>query len=133
MTLAYGDGLIRRKTVALKGAQTQVRVNGCSPVVADPTGLDYYVVNYGDNAWSQLLTQSSTLVSDPALLTSLQLEAKMLVTSGLANPTRATTIGSITPSNVAVLRAMHAEPQAETQRPALYYQGKFKARAPSTE
>ncbi|KDR40512.1 M1 family metallopeptidase [Caballeronia glathei] len=133
VTLAYGDGLIKRKAVALKDTQMQVRLNGCSPVVADPTGLDYYVINYGDNAWSQLLTQSSTIASDPVLLTNLQMEAKMLVTSGLANPSRATTIGSLTPSNAVALRQMLATPRPETERQVLHYQGKAKARTTTAE
>jgi aminopeptidase N len=128
LTLAYGEGLARRKTVALKDTQMQVRVNGCSAVVADPSGLDYYVTNYGDNAWSQLLAQSSAL-TDPVLLTNLQMEAKMLVNSGLANPSRATTIGSITPPVSAMARRqLLVTPQAETVRPTLRYQGKLKPR-----
>ncbi|BFG79111.1 M1 family metallopeptidase [Paraburkholderia terrae] len=128
LTLAYGEGLARRKTVALKDTQMQVRVNGCSAVVADPSGLDYYVTNYGDNAWSQLLAQSSAL-TDPVLLTNLQMEAKMLVNSGLADPSRATTIGSITPPVSAMARRqVLVTPQAETVRPTLRYQGKLKPR-----
>lgn len=61
LTLAYGDGLSARKTVAMKDTQMQVRLNGCSAVLADPSGLDYYVTNYGNNAWSQLLTQGNAL------------------------------------------------------------------------
>ncbi|GAB2895849.1 M1 family metallopeptidase [Paraburkholderia jirisanensis] len=131
LTLAYGDGLIRRKTVALKDTQMQVRLNGCTSVVADPTGLDYYVINYGDNAWSQLLAQSSTIVSDPVLLTNLQMEAKMLVASGLANASRATTIGSLTPPSATARRQMLATPQAQPERPVLHFQGKLKQRSSS--
>ncbi len=129
LTLAFGDGLVKRKTVAMKDMQTQVRVNGCSGVVADPSGLDYYVVNYGDNAWSQLLAQSSVLTGDPVLLTNLQMEAKMLVDSGLANPSRATTIGSLTPPSAALRRQMLVTPKAEVQRPMLRFQGKLKPHA----
>jgi len=129
LTLAYGDGLIRRKTVALKDTQMQVRLNGCTSVVADPTGLDYYVINYGDNAWSQLLAQSSTIVSDPVLLTNLQMEAKMLVASGLANASRATTIGSLTPPSLTARRQMLATPQPQPERPVLHFQGKLKQRS----
>ncbi|HVE08392.1 MAG TPA: M1 family metallopeptidase [Paraburkholderia sp.] len=131
LTLAYGDGLVRRKTVALKDTQMQVRLNGCSSVVADPSGLDYYVINYGDNAWSQLLAQSSVIVGDPVLLTNLQMEAKMLVASGLANPSRATTIGSFTPPSATARRQMLAVPQAQPERPVLRFQGKLKQRSTS--
>ncbi|CAB3752496.1 M1 family metallopeptidase [Paraburkholderia humisilvae] len=128
LTLAYGDGLTRRKTVALKDTQMQVRLNGCTGVVADPSGLDYYVVNYGDNAWSQLLAQSRSF-TDPVLLTNLQMEAKMLVNSGLANPSRATTIGSIMPPTVTARQLMTVTPQAQTVHPVLRFQGKLKPRS----
>jgi aminopeptidase N len=75
LTLAYGDALSSRKTVAMKDLQTQVRLNGCSAVLADPSGLDYYVTNYSNNAWSQLLAQSNAL-KDPVLLTSLPARCK---------------------------------------------------------
>jgi aminopeptidase N len=128
LTLAYGEGLARRKTVAMKDTQMQVRLNGCSGVVADPSGLDCYVTNYGDNAWSQLLAQSSAL-TDPVLLTNLQLEAKMLVNSGLADPSRATGIGSITPPASAMARRqLLVAPQEQQPRPILRYQGKLKPR-----
>jgi aminopeptidase N len=128
LTLAYGNGLMRRKSVAMKDTQMQVRLNGCSGVVADPSGLDYYVTNYSDNAWSQLLAQRSAL-TDPVLLTNLQMEAKMLVNSGLANPSRATTIGSITPPTTAMARQMLKTPQPQPERPLLRYQGKLKPRS----
>jgi aminopeptidase N len=128
LTLAFGDGLMKRKTVALADTQMQVRLNGCTGVVADPSGLDYYVVNYSDNAWSQLLAQSRSF-TDPVLLTNLQMEAKMLVNSGLANPSRATTIGSIMPPTVTARQLMTVTPQAQTVRPVLRFQGKLKPRS----
>jgi aminopeptidase N len=133
VTLAFGDGLIRRKTVAFSDTKMQVRLNGCSAVLANPTGLDYYVVNYGDNAWSQLLTQSTTIASDPALLTNLQKDADRLVASGLANASRSTTIKSLTASNPIALRQMAETPDRDIEQPVLHYQGKFKARAATTE
>lgn len=134
LTLAYGDGLASRKTIALKDTQMQVRLDGCTAVLADPSGLDYYVTNYGDNAWSQLLAQGSAL-QDPVLLTSLQMEAALLVKSGLAAPSRATSIGSINPQALAVMRQQFkAAPQVnfdapvQQQRPAIRMQGQFKLR-----
>jgi aminopeptidase N len=57
----------------------------------------------------------------------------MLVNSGLANPTRATTIGSITPpaSSATARSLMLKVPQAhpQVQRPLLRYQGKLKPRS----
>ncbi|MGH8778147.1 M1 family metallopeptidase [Paraburkholderia sp.] len=134
LTLAYGNGLTNRKTIAMKDTQMQVRLDGCSAVLADPTGLDYYVTNYGDNAWSQLLAQGSAL-QDPVLLTSLQMEAALLVKSGLAAPSRATSIGSINPAALAVMRQQFkATPQVQSadqvqpQRPTIRFQGQFKLR-----
>ncbi|MFM0290079.1 M1 family metallopeptidase [Paraburkholderia megapolitana] len=131
LTLAYGNGLTNRKTIALKDTQMQVRLDGCSAVLADPSGLDYYVTNYGDNAWSQLMTQGSAL-QDPVLLTNLQMEAALLVKSGLAAPSRATSIGSINPAALAVMRqqfkpVQHVEVPSQ-QRPMIRFQGQFKLR-----
>jgi aminopeptidase N len=128
LTLAYGDGLTSRKTLAMKDTQTQVRLNGCSAVLADPSGLDYYVTNYSNNAWSQLLAQGNAL-KDPVLLTSLQLEAKLLVNNGLADPSRVTSIGSLSPAATPLARQLlMTAPTTQSQRPTIRYQGKFKAK-----
>ncbi|MCM3468307.1 branched-chain amino acid ABC transporter substrate-binding protein, partial [Staphylococcus lugdunensis] len=80
---AYGQGLAKRTTLALKDTQTQTRIDGCTGVVADPSGLDYYVVNYSDAAWSGLLTQINSS-TDPVLLANLKSEAALLVANNLA-------------------------------------------------
>jgi len=68
-------------------------------------------------------------LTDPVLLTNLQLEAKMLVNSGLADPSRATGIGSITPPASAMARRqLLVAPQEQQPRPILRYQGKLKPR-----
>jgi aminopeptidase N len=99
-------------------------------VLADPSGLDYYVTNYSNNAWSQLLAQSSAL-KDPVLLTSLQLEAKLLVAHGLADPSRESSIGSLSSSNAMVARQLLKAPAPTTQslRPTIRYQGKLRQKA----
>jgi aminopeptidase N len=127
LTLAYGDGLSARKTVAMKDTQMQVRLNGCSAVLADPSGLDYYVTNYSNNAWSQLLTQGNAL-KDPVLLTSLQLEAKLLVKNGLADPSRESSIGSLGGATATPLarQLLMTAPTTQSLRPTIRYQGKFK-------
>lgn len=126
LTLAYGDGLSARKTVAMKDTQMQVRLNGCSAVLADPSGLDYYVTNYSNNAWSQLLTQGNAL-KDPVLLTSLQLEAKLLVKNGLADPSRDSSIGSLGSTATPLARQLlMTAPTTQSLRPTIRYQGKFK-------
>jgi aminopeptidase N len=128
LTLAYGDGLTSRKTVAMKDMQTQVRLNGCSAVLADPSGLDYYVTNYGNTAWSQLLAQGNAL-KDPVLLTNLQLEAKLLVKNGLADPSRETSIGSLNPTATPLARQMlMTPPTTQSLRPQIRFQGKLRSK-----
>jgi aminopeptidase N len=129
LTLAYGDGLASRKTVSMKGADTQVRLEGCGAVLADPTGQDYYVVNYGDNAWTQLLAQSSALL-EPAKLTNLKLGTHLLVDHGLAPQSRATAIDSLaaSPSVAARLMRQALMPEQPVERRMPHYQGRLKAR-----
>ncbi|RKP43521.1 M1 family metallopeptidase [Trinickia fusca] len=129
LTLAYGDGLTQRKTVAMKDTTMQVRVDGCGAVLADPSGQDYYVVNYGDNAWNNLLTQRASL-QEPSRLTNLKLEAHLLVDSGLADPSRAKSIDSIAlmPSVAARMQRSAAEPVQRFERRAIHYQGQLKAK-----
>ena len=131
LTLAYGDGLTNRKTVALTDTSMQVRLNGCGAVLADPSGQDYYVVNYGDNAWSQLLGQRGAL-QDPPRLTNLKLGTHMLVAAGLADPSRETSINSITltPTVAARMMRMERAPVAGPvqQRIIPHFQGQLKAK-----
>jgi aminopeptidase N len=95
-------------------------------VLADPSGLDYYVTNYSNNAWSQLLAQGDAL-KDPVLLTSLQLEAKLLVKNGLADPSRETSIGSLNPTATPLARQLlTTAPATQSLRPTIRYQGKFR-------
>jgi len=136
LTLAYGDGLTSRKTVSMKGSDMQVRLEGCGAVLADPTGQDYYVVNYGDNAWTQLLAQSSALL-EPARLTNLKLGTHLLVDHGLAPQSRATAIDSLaaSPSVAARLMRQAVMPEQPVERRIPHYQGRLKARpqAPSKQ
>ena len=129
LTLAYGDGLASRTTIAMKNADMQVRLAGCGAVLADPTGQDYYVVNYGDNAWAQLLAQSSALL-DPARLTNLKLGTHLLVDNGLAPQSRATAIDSLAASPSVAVRAMRQAlmPEQPVERRIPHYQGRLKAR-----
>lgn len=128
LTLAYGDSLASRQTVAMKDTSMQVRLPGCGAVLADPTGQDYYVVNYGDNAWGQLLAQSNAL-QDPPRLTNLKLEAHLLVGAGLADPSRETSINSISlaPSIVSRMQRLDITPQQSIMRRVPFYQGQLKS------
>ncbi|WP_342320617.1 M1 family metallopeptidase [Burkholderia pseudomallei] len=132
VTLAYGDGLVNRKTLALKDTQTQIRLDGCSAVVANPTGFDYYVTNYSDAAWSALLTQINAS-TDPVLLLNLKSEAALLVASNLAPPSRATSISSINSPAAMKLRQVPLILETTKERPQLRYQGKFTPRQQRTE
>ncbi|AOK31868.1 peptidase M1 [Burkholderia singularis] len=139
VTLAYGDNLVNRKTLVLKDVQAQIRLNGCSAVLANPTGHDYYVTNYADAAWSALLPQLNRS-TDPVLLQSLKSEAALLVSSNLAPQSRLTSIESINSPAAISLRQLPPRnvlpaPAATPQRvhPLLRYQGEFKLRRQHSE
>ncbi|MXN78974.1 peptidase M1 [Burkholderia sp. 4701] len=136
ITLAYGQGLANRTTYALKDTQAQIRVDGCTGVVADPSGLDYYVVNYSDAAWSGLLTQVNRS-TDPVLLANLKSEAALLVANNLAPASRSTSIGSVASPAAMKLRQTPTfdglTTPLEQEHPALRYQGKFLPRKTLTQ
>ncbi len=129
LTLAYGNGLTSRRTVAMSDTTMRVRLGGCGAVLADPSGQDYYVVNYGDNAWGQLLAQRGAL-QDPPRLTNLKLEAHLLVGAGLADPSREQSINSMAlPSVAARMMLLDRTPQESIVRRMPFYQGQLKAKA----
>ncbi|KVD05090.1 peptidase M1 [Burkholderia ubonensis] len=134
ITLAYGQGLANRTTYALKDTQAQIRIDGCTGVVADPSGLDYYVVNYSDAAWSGLLTQVNRS-TDPVLLANLKSEAALLVANNLAPTSRSTSIGSIASPAATLLRMTPRTNELTTpqEHPALRYQGTFTPRKVLTQ
>ncbi|PAJ80954.1 M1 family metallopeptidase [Burkholderia ubonensis] len=134
ITLAYGQGLANRTTYALKDTQAQIRIDGCTGVVADPSGLDYYVVNYSDAAWSGLLTQINRS-TDPVLLANLKSEAALLVANNLAPASRSTSIGSIASPAATLLRMTPRTNELTTpqEHPALRYQGTFTPRKVLTQ
>ena len=135
ITLAYGQGLAKRTTLALKDTQAQTRIDGCTGVVADPSGLDYYVVNYSDAAWSGVLTQVNGS-TDPVLLANLKSEAALLVANNLAPASRSTSIGSVASPAAMKLRQTPSFGGIEAvtkERPALHYQGIFKPRKVVTQ
>ncbi|KVS49466.1 M1 family metallopeptidase [Burkholderia ubonensis] len=134
ITLAYGQGLANRTTYALKDTQAQIRIDGCTGVVADPSGLDYYVVNYSDAAWSGLLTQVNRS-TDPVLLANLKSEAALLVANNLAPASRSTSIGSIASPAATLLRMTLRTNELTTpqEHPALRYQGTFTPRKVLTQ
>ncbi|OJA77367.1 peptidase M1 [Burkholderia ubonensis] len=134
ITLAYGQGLANRTTYALKDTQAQIRIDGCTGVVADPSGLDYYVVNYSDAAWSGLLTQVNRS-TDPVLLANLKSEAALLVANNLAPASRSTSIGSIASPAATLLRMTPRTNEFTTpqEHPALRYQGTFTPRKVLTQ
>jgi aminopeptidase N len=130
ITLAYGEGLANRKTLAMTGTNMQVRLDGCGPVLADPSGQDYYVVNYGDNAWSQMIAQGGALLDPPRLL-NLKLGTALLVNAGLADSSRKTAIDSIAATTFAESRGRAAVSPKRFERPIPHYQGLLKAKLQS--
>lgn len=124
VTLAYGDGLAQRKTFAMKDLQTEVHVDGCSAVLANPSGFDYYVTNYSDTAWSALLPLLSQS-KDAVLIENMTNDAGLLVSANLAPATRVTTLAPPTTGMSGRLMAeRNILPGTPVRvRPALRYQG----------
>uniref|UniRef100_UPI003BEF4006 M1 family metallopeptidase n=1 Tax=Burkholderia arboris TaxID=488730 RepID=UPI003BEF4006 len=129
VTLAYGDGLAKRKTFAMKDQQVEVRLEGCSAVLANPSGFDYYITNYSDAAWAvlvPLLAQSKAAV----LLKNMANDADLLVSAKLAPASRAATLATLAPPGAEMsgrqmaLRSVSPDTQVRVH-PALRYQGKY--------
>ena len=55
----------------------QVTLPTCSAVLANPTGLDYYVTNYSPTLWSALLAQAGA-ISNKATTTNIAGDATQL-------------------------------------------------------
>ncbi|MCL6469516.1 MAG: peptidase M1, partial [Ralstonia sp.] len=77
LTIAYGDGLAQTQTVVLDQQTAQVTLPTCSAVLANPTGLDYYVTNYSPTLWSALLAQAGA-ISNKATTTNIACDATQL-------------------------------------------------------
>jgi aminopeptidase N len=77
LTIAYGDGLAQTQTVVLDQQTAQVTLPTCSAVLANPTGLDYYVTNYSPTLWSALLAQAGA-ISNKATTTNIAGDATQL-------------------------------------------------------
>ncbi|MDD1790853.1 M1 family metallopeptidase [Burkholderia gladioli] len=128
VTLAYGDGLIKRTTLSFGGTQTQVRLQGCTPVLANPSGFDYYVTNYSDTAWSALQPQLAR-TTDPVLLANLRNDTTLLVNNGLAPASRSASLTAISPPAAIMLRQLPAtESVVRESQPVVRFHGKFAAR-----
>jgi aminopeptidase N len=82
LTLAYGDGFAQTMTLVLEKPSVQVILPVCSAVLANPTGLDYYISNYSPAGWSALLAQVSS-ISDKATLSNIVKDAELLESLGL--------------------------------------------------
>lgn len=125
VTLAYGEGLTERKRFAFNETQKEIRLDGCSPVIANPTGFDYYVTNYGDTAWNALLTQIRPSM-DAVLRANLRSELELLVNSHLAPPSR---LGSIPALGAQAAKSIRQLPlldiELEREHPVLQYRGQF--------
>lgn len=67
LTLAYGDNLAQTQTIVLDQQTAQVTLPSCSAVMANPTGLDYYVTNYSQKLWDALLAQAGSITNKSAI------------------------------------------------------------------
>nr|WP_311528379.1 M1 family metallopeptidase [uncultured Ralstonia sp.] len=66
LTLAYGDNFGQTQTIVLDQQTAQVTLPTCSAVLANPSGLDYYVTSYSPTLWSTLLAQAGAISNDAA-------------------------------------------------------------------
>ncbi|WP_394831594.1 M1 family metallopeptidase [Pendulispora rubella] len=83
LTLAHGNGLQERKTIELSANAKQIELPGCTAVIANPTGLDYYVTNYSSPSWSALLAKVQAVASNKPLLANIANDALRLFNAGL--------------------------------------------------
>ncbi|WP_414441103.1 M1 family metallopeptidase [Burkholderia sp. 22PA0106] len=72
VTLAYGNQLASTNRLVLSDASAEVRLDGCGAVLANPTGMDYYVTQYSDNARNMLQPALDTAALPPEVLTNIQ-------------------------------------------------------------
>ena len=82
LTLAYGDNLAQTQTIVLDQQTAQVTLPTCSAVLANPTGLDYYVTNYSPTLWSALLAQAGS-INNRAATTNIAGDATQLYNASL--------------------------------------------------
>jgi aminopeptidase N len=82
LTLAYGDNLAQTQTIVLDQQTAQVTLPTCSAVLANPTGLDYYVTNYSPTLWSALLAQAGS-INNKAATTNIAGDATQLYNASL--------------------------------------------------
>ncbi len=82
LVLKYGENLSQTQTVMFDQAGTQISLPTCSAVLANPTGLDYYITNYSPALWSDLMAQAGA-ITDKAVATNLAGDATQLYNAGL--------------------------------------------------
>ncbi|WP_394825523.1 M1 family metallopeptidase [Pendulispora albinea] len=130
LTLAYGDALKERKTIVLSDNATQIELPGCTAVVANPTGLDYYVTNYSGPSWSALLAKVQSVASNKPLLNNIVNDAARLLASGLISQAQFDQIKNVinlpTTFQADALEVQSSEQLSSPN--ALRYQGELKLR-----
>ncbi|WP_394825522.1 M1 family metallopeptidase [Pendulispora albinea] len=130
LTLAYGNALQERKTIVLSESSTQIELPGCTAVVANPTGLDYYVTNYSGPSWSALLAKVQSVASNKPLLSNIVNDATRLLASGLISQAQYDQIKNVinlpTTFKADALEVQSSEPLSSQN--ALRYQGELKLR-----
>lgn len=82
VTLAYGDAMDQRQTIVMAQGTTRLTLPGCTAVLADPSGQDYYVSNYSAASWSALLAKVETFADNKALLLNIERDAFRLLQAG---------------------------------------------------
>ncbi|WP_394825861.1 M1 family metallopeptidase [Pendulispora albinea] len=129
LTIAYGDTLKERKTIVLTEGGTRIELPGCTAVVANPTGLDYYVSNYSGPAWSHLLAKVQSVASNKPLLTNIVNDATRLLAARLISQAQFDQIKNVinlpAPLQADTLNALE---DAHNPPHPLHYRGEMKLR-----
>ncbi|WP_197325552.1 M1 family metallopeptidase [Ralstonia solanacearum] len=82
LVLKYGENFSQTQTLMFDQAGTQISLPTCSAVLANPTGLDYYVTNYSPALWSDLMAQAGA-ITDKATAANIAGDATQLYNAGL--------------------------------------------------
>ncbi|MGC0014430.1 M1 family metallopeptidase [Ralstonia pseudosolanacearum] len=135
LVLKYGENFSQTQTLMFDQAGTQISLPTCSAVLANPTGLDYYVTNYSPALWSDLLAQAGA-ITDKATAANIAGDATQLYNAGLMSQalySQITGIRAFQPvlqtlrtQSVAVGIGAQQVPPLETPVHSIKYQGVMK-------
>jgi aminopeptidase N len=131
ITLAYGDSFAQTKTFVLDQLSAQFILPSCSAVLANPSGLDYYVSNYSPALWSELLAQVDA-IKEKAAKVNIVGDATQLKAAGLISQEQFDQIANIQKPQAAaqILRQRSLPaPAVEETIHKFRYQGVMKHRS----